>query len=101
MMVRCDASGVRLLTRNGKDWTVEAASGLKARSCLIDGEVVCCDQNGLSVFQLLRYRERPAESSCTPSICSSLTGRTYGASRSRPAKRRWRACYVAAFRDCA
>jgi ATP dependent DNA ligase domain len=41
--------GVRLLTRNGKDWTgrfptiVEAAAGLKARSCLIDGEVVCCD----------------------------------------------------------
>ena len=44
MMVRRDASGVRLLTRNGKDWTgrfptiVDAAAGLKARSCLIDGE---------------------------------------------------------------
>jgi hypothetical protein len=41
--------GVRLLTRNGKDWTgrfptiVDAAAELKARSCLIDGEVVCCD----------------------------------------------------------
>jgi bifunctional non-homologous end joining protein LigD len=46
MMVRRDASGVRLLTRNGKDWTgrfptiVQAAAGLKARSCLIDGEAV-------------------------------------------------------------
>jgi ATP-dependent DNA ligase len=44
MMVRRDVSGVRLLTRNGKDWTgrfptiVDAAAGLKARSCLIDGE---------------------------------------------------------------
>src|SRR5262245_29711395 len=67
MMVRRDASGVRLLTRNGKDWTgrfpaiVEAAAGLKARSCLIDGEAVCCDENGLAVFALLRNRERPAE----------------------------------------
>jgi ATP-dependent DNA ligase len=67
MMVRRDASGVRLLTRNGKDWTgrfptiVQAAAGLKARSCLIDGEAVCCDKNGLAVFALLRYRERPAE----------------------------------------
>ena len=66
MMVRRDAPGVRLLTRNGKDWTgrfptiVQATSGLKARSCLIDGEVVCCDENRLAVFALLRYRERPA-----------------------------------------
>jgi len=67
MMVRRDASGVRVLTRNGYDWTgrfptiVQAAAGLKARSYLIDGEVVCCDENGLAVFALLRYRERPAE----------------------------------------
>src|SRR5262249_59917213 len=66
MMVRRDASGVRLLTRNGKDWAgrfptiVQAAAGLKARSCLIDGEAVCCDENGLAVFALLRYREQPA-----------------------------------------
>ena len=46
MMVRRDVSGVRVLTRNGKDWTgrfptiVQAAAGLKARSCLIDGEAV-------------------------------------------------------------
>jgi bifunctional non-homologous end joining protein LigD len=56
-----------LLTRNGHDWTgrfptiVEAAAGLRARSCLIDGEVVCCDENGLAVFALLRYRQRPTE----------------------------------------
>src|SRR5262249_47970323 len=68
MMVRRDVSGVRLLTRNGHDWStrfptiVEAAAGLKMRSCLIDGEAVCCDENGLAVFALLRYRERPADS---------------------------------------
>jgi bifunctional non-homologous end joining protein LigD len=55
------------VTRNGHDWStrfptvVEAAAGLKMRSCLIDVEAVCCDENGLAVFALLRYRERPAE----------------------------------------
>jgi bifunctional non-homologous end joining protein LigD len=45
-MVRRDPAGVRLLTRNGKDWTgrfptiVYASWGFKARSCLIDGEAV-------------------------------------------------------------
>jgi bifunctional non-homologous end joining protein LigD len=29
---------------------------LKVRSCLIDGEVVCCDEKGLTSFQLLRHR---------------------------------------------
>ena len=29
---------------------------LKVRSCLIDGEVVCCDERGLATFQLLRHR---------------------------------------------
>jgi len=55
-------SGVRLLTRNGKDWTgrfptiVDAAAGLKACSCLIGGEAVCCDENGLAVFERLRLK---------------------------------------------
>jgi len=67
MMVRRDGAGVRVLTRNGHDWSshfpaiFEAESALPARSCLIDGEAVCCGENGLTVFALLRYRERPAE----------------------------------------
>jgi bifunctional non-homologous end joining protein LigD len=62
MMVRRDASGIRLLTRNGNDWTgrfptiVQAASGLKARSSLIDGEAVACDEKGLAVFERLRRK---------------------------------------------
>src|SRR6516165_8978278 len=66
-MARRDAVGIRLLTRNGHDCAprypliVEAVDRLKARSCLIDGEAVCCDENGLTVFAMLRYRERPAE----------------------------------------
>jgi bifunctional non-homologous end joining protein LigD len=29
---------------------------LKVRSCLIDGEVVCCDEKGVAASQLLRHR---------------------------------------------
>ena len=93
MMVRRDAPGVRLLTRNGKDWTgrfptiVQATSGLKARSCLIDGEVVCCDENRLAVFALLRYRERPAAIFLYAFDLLELDGQDLR--RSRPARRRW------------
>jgi bifunctional non-homologous end joining protein LigD len=30
---------------------------LKVRSCLIDGEAVCCDEHGLAVFSKLRRRQ--------------------------------------------
>jgi len=67
LMARRDAARIRLLTRNGHDWSphypliLEAVNRFKVRSCLIDGQAVCCDENGLAVFALLRYRERPAE----------------------------------------
>jgi bifunctional non-homologous end joining protein LigD len=54
--------GIRLLTRNGHDWAsrcpliVQAVNKLKARSCLIDGEAVCCNENGMSSFEELRHR---------------------------------------------
>jgi bifunctional non-homologous end joining protein LigD len=62
MMVGRDAAGVRLLTRNGIDWTTrfpliaEAAAALRVKYFLIDGEAVCCDGNGMPVFERLRYR---------------------------------------------
>ena len=31
---------------------------LKVRSCLIDGEVVCCDERGLATFQRLRHHQK-------------------------------------------
>ena len=30
---------------------------LKVRSCLIDGEVVCCDERGVAAFHVLRRRD--------------------------------------------
>ena len=55
--------GVRLLTRNGHDWAprypliVEAVNALRVRSCLIDGEAVACDGNGVAEFERLRRRQ--------------------------------------------
>ena len=62
LMVRRDSTGIRLLTRNGNDWSdrfpliLAATTALKARSCLIDGEAVACDDNGLAVFERLRLK---------------------------------------------
>jgi bifunctional non-homologous end joining protein LigD len=64
MMVRRDPAGVRLITRNGHDWSgrfplIAAAAGmLRARSFLIDGEAVACDGDGLPVFDRLHYRRQ-------------------------------------------
>jgi bifunctional non-homologous end joining protein LigD len=35
---------------------LETAAALPARSCLIDGEAVCCNDNGLAVFERLRSK---------------------------------------------
>jgi len=65
-MARRDPVGVRLLTRNGNDWSarfplvVETVNHLNVRSCLIDGEVVCCDERGLAIFSTLRQRRNEA-----------------------------------------
>jgi ATP-dependent DNA ligase len=52
MLARWEARRVRVYTRNGNDWStrypllVDAASSLRCRSCLIDGEVVVTDEDG-------------------------------------------------------
>jgi bifunctional non-homologous end joining protein LigD len=52
--------GVRLLTRNGNDFTehfphiAEAIRALNVRSCVIDGEAIVTDDKGLAVFELIR-----------------------------------------------
>jgi bifunctional non-homologous end joining protein LigD len=60
--IRRDGADVRLFTRRGYDWTerfpaiVSAARSIPAKSFLIDGEAVCCDESGVPVFQMLRQR---------------------------------------------
>jgi bifunctional non-homologous end joining protein LigD len=66
LMARRDSAGIHLITRRGNDWSdrfplvVEAVNHLKVQSCLIDGEVVCCDERGLARFDLLRRRRNEA-----------------------------------------
>jgi bifunctional non-homologous end joining protein LigD len=56
--------GGRLLTRNGHDWSerypavLKALMALMVRSCLIDGEVVICDERGVAMFDRLRHGPR-------------------------------------------
>ena len=60
ILARRDSAGVRLITRKGNDFSSRfpfiamAVSKLPVRSCLIDGEAIVCDENGLAVFDLIR-----------------------------------------------
>jgi len=60
IMARHDTAGVRLITRHRNDFTdrfpfiATAVKALPARSCVIDGEAIVCDENGLAVFDLMR-----------------------------------------------
>ena len=66
LIARRDAAGVRLITRKGNDLTYRfpfiamAVAKLPARSCLIDGEAIVCDDNGLAVFDLIRRQRTSA-----------------------------------------
>ena len=65
LMARRDPVGIRLITRRGHDWAqryplvVEAVSHLKVRSCLIEGEVACCDERGWPVQTTRHGRSEP------------------------------------------
>jgi bifunctional non-homologous end joining protein LigD len=60
ILARRDSAGVRLITRAGNDFSSRfpfiamAVGKLPVRSCLIDGEAIVCDKNGLAVFDLIR-----------------------------------------------
>jgi bifunctional non-homologous end joining protein LigD len=60
ILARKDAGGIRLITRAGNDFSSRfpfiamAVSKLPVRSCLIDGEAIVCDENGLADFELIR-----------------------------------------------
>jgi bifunctional non-homologous end joining protein LigD len=57
---RRDSAGVRLITRAGNEFSSRfpfiamAVGKLPVRSCLIDGEAIVCDENGLAVIELIR-----------------------------------------------
>jgi bifunctional non-homologous end joining protein LigD len=67
IMARRADGRVQLLTRKGTNFAnrfpqiVAAVTVLPVRSCLLDGEAVVCDENGLAIFDLIRgYRHAAA-----------------------------------------
>ena len=62
IVARKDGPRVRLYSRPGNDLTerfrliFETLANLRTRSCIIDGEAVACDDNGLAEFDRIRYR---------------------------------------------
>ena len=60
ILARRESADVRLITRAGNDFSGRfpfiaiAVSKLPVRSCLIDGEAIVCDENGLADFELIR-----------------------------------------------
>src|SRR6516164_4329354 len=56
IIARKDGERVTLYSRPGNDLTyrfpliVEALARLRSRSCIIDGEAVCCDDDGRTSF---------------------------------------------------
>jgi bifunctional non-homologous end joining protein LigD len=66
VIARKDGDRVRLYSRPGNDLTyrfpliVESLARLRSRSCVIDGEAVACDDNGMPSFDRIRYRRHDA-----------------------------------------
>jgi bifunctional non-homologous end joining protein LigD len=61
VIARKDGPRVRLYSRPGNDLThrfpliVDALARLRSRSCIIDGEAVACDEDGVASFDLVRH----------------------------------------------
>jgi len=62
IIARKNGAQVGLYSRPGNDLThrfpliVETLARLRSRSCIIDGEAVACDDNGVTSFNRVRYR---------------------------------------------
>ena len=71
VIARKDGAKVRLYSRPGNDLTyrfpriVESMARLRPRSCIIDGEAVCCGDDGVPSFDRVRYRRHDASVFCT------------------------------------
>src|SRR5262249_9133881 len=69
IIARKTGAKVRLYSRPGNDLTrrfpliVETLARLRSRSCIIDGEAVACDDNGVASFDLVRLLASVAHAS--------------------------------------
>jgi ATP-dependent DNA ligase len=62
IIARKKGAQVRLYSRPGNDLScrfpliVETLARLRSRSCIVDGEAVACDDNGVALFDLVRHQ---------------------------------------------
>jgi len=67
ILARRNSAGVRLITRQGNDFTprfplaAAAVAALPAHSFLIDGEAIVTNGDGLAVFDLIRHKRHGSE----------------------------------------
>jgi len=91
ILARRESAGVRLITRHGNDFTARfplvasAVAALPVRSCLIDGEAIVCDENGLAVFELIRGHDSKTSAVLCAFDLLELDGRDF---RRRPIEER-------------
>ena len=77
VMALKDENVVRLYSRSGNDITrrfpliVDALIRVRARSCILDGEVVACGDDGIAVFERIRYMRYDHTVFCMPATLSS------------------------------
>jgi bifunctional non-homologous end joining protein LigD len=87
LIARKQADRVRLFTRHGYDWTEryplirKAVAAIRTVSAVIDGEAVCCDEAGVSVFDRLHSRAHDDEAFLYAFDLLELDGEDW---RSRP-----------------
>jgi ATP dependent DNA ligase-like protein len=81
VIARKDGERVRLYSRPGNDLTyrfpliVEALARLRSRSCIIDGEAVCCDEDGPETQSTLRLaKSLKASTTMARPVTSTLCG---------------------------
>jgi ATP-dependent DNA ligase len=80
VIARKDGPRARLYSRAGNDLTdrfpliVETLANLRTRSCIIDGEAVACDRDGVPSFDRLRYRRADRRSGRTWDGDPTITG---------------------------
>ena len=80
VVARKDGARIKLYSRPGNDLTdrfrliVESLARLRSRSCIIDGEAVCCGDDGVPSFDRIRYRRNDA-SWASKALCRSARPR--------------------------
>jgi ATP dependent DNA ligase domain len=96
ILAKQNAAGAHLFTRKGYDLAVRfplattAVAALPARSCLIDGEAIACDQSGVVVFEMIRWRRHDQDVVLCAFDLLELDGQDLR--RSRSASEHWKSC---------